>query len=199
MQLHVDQRRAQIFDRRKPLVEGLGGLDLVDQRLGHWRLGLVVPRKLVEHFARQQPILVHLAWIFDEVAWRPRQPRIKSIRHQRMDAVAEFVKQGLGIVEADQHRLAGARLGEIIVVGREHQLVAEQARTTAVGCGPRARTLSVAGIIVHVKQSGHVARLAVAHFERPHVGVEHGDRAGIFLEVETVKLACCPEHAIDHV
>ena len=41
--------------------------------------------------------------------------------------VAELVEQGLGIVEADQHRLARSRLGEIIIVRPEHDLVAEQA------------------------------------------------------------------------
>ena len=51
--LHVDDGGGEIFDRGVALVELLGLLDLVDQRLRHRLAGLVVAGEPVEHLARR--------------------------------------------------------------------------------------------------------------------------------------------------
>jgi len=83
------------------LVEGL------DQRLGHCLARLIMAGKLVEHWPGQQPILIHLAWIFDEVARAAAERRIFHVAEIIMNGVAEFMPKRFAIVEADQHRLAG--------------------------------------------------------------------------------------------
>ena len=80
VQLHVDHRRAEIFDRGEALVERLRLLDLVDQRLRHRLAGLVVLGEPLQHLRRQQPILVHLARILDEVALQAAERRVASRR-----------------------------------------------------------------------------------------------------------------------
>src|SRR3546814_3680808 len=82
-----------------------------------------------------------------EVPRRAAETRIVNVREEIVDGVTEFVKQGLGIVEADQHRLARRWLHEVVVVRAEHDLVAEQAGMAAEGRRPGARTLTRAGEI----------------------------------------------------
>ena len=96
--------------------------------------------------------------------------------------VAELVEQRLRVVEADQHRLAGLALGEVVVVRREHDVVAEQARAAAVGRHPRARALSLAREIVEVEQADDLAAGLIGDLERADVRVEDRDRAGVLLE-----------------
>ena len=62
--------------------------------------GLVMLGEALEHRPGQQPILVHLARIFDEVALRPAERGIMDLGQQAMDGVAEFVEQGRRVVEA---------------------------------------------------------------------------------------------------
>ena len=56
----------------KPLVECLGGLDLVDKRLRHRRAGLVMPGELFEDFIGHHPVLVELGGQFHEIALNGR-------------------------------------------------------------------------------------------------------------------------------
>ena len=99
VQLHVDQRRRQIFDRGEALVERVRLLDLVNQRRRHRLARLVVAGELFEHRPGQQPILVHLARIFNEVALRAAE-RVVNLGQQRVDRMAEFMELGRGVVEA---------------------------------------------------------------------------------------------------
>jgi len=88
---HVDDRRGEILDRREALVERAGLLDLGEQRLRHRLPGLVVAREAAEDLGGQQPILVHLARIFHEVALRTAERRIFHVDQEVIDGVTEFV------------------------------------------------------------------------------------------------------------
>ena len=57
---HVEQRRFQVFAEVVALVELLGVLDLIDERLRHRRAGLVVFRVVRKYFRFQRPMLVEL-------------------------------------------------------------------------------------------------------------------------------------------
>src|SRR3546814_1713788 len=96
-----------------------------------------------------------------EVPRRAAETRIVNVREEIVDGVTEFVKQGLGIVEADQHRLARRWLHEVVVVRAEHDLVAEQAGMAAEGRRPGARTLTRAGEVVAIEDADLLAGLAI--------------------------------------
>ena len=115
MQLHVDDRGRQVLDGREALVELLAADDLVDERLRHRLFRLVVAREAVEHLARQQPVLVQLRRELDEVARRARQARVAHVLQQAVQRVAELVEQRLGIVQRDQHGLAGAPFTKLVL------------------------------------------------------------------------------------
>ena len=91
-------------------------LDPLDQGLRHRLAGLVVAGEPVEGLRRQHPILVHLARIFDEVARRAAEARIVHVRQEIVDGVAEFVEQGLGIVEADQAGWPASGLAKLLLL-----------------------------------------------------------------------------------
>ena len=160
--------------------------------------GLVVAGEAVERLGRQHPILVHLARIFDEVARRRRQARIVHVDQEIMDGVAEFVEQGLGVVEADQHRLARPGLGEIVVVRAEDDVVAEQAGAGPIAGHPGARALARAREHVAVEDADILAG-AVGDPPGPDVRMPDRHLAGILVEVEAVELPRHVEHALDHV
>ena len=138
MQLHIDNGAGQIFNRRKALIEGAGGLDLVDQGLGHRRTGLIVQGKTVQHFRGQEPVFVHLARHFDKVARHPCEVGIIDILQEVVDAVPKFVEQGVGIIEADQGRGPVCAGCEIIVVRGQNGSRATEALLAAIGGHPSA-------------------------------------------------------------
>ena len=50
MQLHVDQRCREVFDRGEALIEGFGALHLGDELGRNGLARLVVHREAIEHF-----------------------------------------------------------------------------------------------------------------------------------------------------
>ncbi len=113
--------------------------------------------------------------------------------------MAEFVEQGRGVIERDQHRLARSRLGKIIVVRHQFRPRAQQPRRVAIAGRPRARPFALARIGIEVEQPDHLVSLGVGHLEGADVGLPHRHRAGIFLELQVVQLLGRPEHAVDQV
>ncbi len=199
VQLHVENGARQKFDRGKTLVEGGRGLDLVHQRLRHRLAGFIMQRKAIEDFRREQPFLVHLAWIFDEIARHPGQCGIIDILQQKMDAMAEFVKQRIGIIEADQRRRLARALGEIIVVGCQRIGAPAQPFLRAICRHPCARTLAVAGEIIKIEDADIGIGLEIVDLEGAHIGIEHGQAAGVFAKAQIIELPRGPEHAIDQL
>ena len=113
----------------------------------------------------------------DEIAAH-RGAGLRGIAHpaqQRVQPVAEFVKQGLGVVEAEQSRLA---LGEIVVVDDDRRHRAVEVLLIAVAARPGAGMLAGTGEIVVQKEADMGAGL-VAHLPDPDIGmVDRQVRAG---------------------
>ena len=101
VQLHVDQRARQVLDGLEALVELVGALDLLDQRLRDRLAGLVVQREAIEDLGRRQPVLEQLRRKLDVVASdaRARDRRVVHVRAQAVQRVAELVEQRLGVVQ----------------------------------------------------------------------------------------------------
>ena len=99
----------------KPWLNVLRLLDLVDQRLRHRLAGLVVLGVVGEHLRVERPVLVELRRELDEVARRvgAGERRILHVREHAVQRVAELVEHRGHVVEAEQRRLAGGRLGEV--------------------------------------------------------------------------------------
>ena len=151
--------RRQVLDRRVALVELLAAYDLVDERLRHRLLRLVVPREAVEHLARQQPVLVHLRRDTRRSrAASPARPGYAHVLQQAVQRVAELVEQRLRIVQRDQHGLARRALHEVVVVRRDRRDAAVERALRAVGDRPRARALARAREVVEVEQAAVRAR-----------------------------------------
>ena len=100
-----------------------------------------------------------------------------------MQAVTELVEQGAGVVEAEQRRLAGRALGEVVVVDddRPHRGVAAAAavlRLHPVRAHPGAAALGRPGEVVVQEQADRLA-ISAAHLVDLDVRVvDHDLRAG---------------------
>ena len=121
VQLEVDQRGGGVFDRGKALVESAGGEQPAQQRLGNRLAGLVMAGVFAQILRRRHPVLEDLRRELDEIAAH-RGAGLRGIAHpaqQRVQPVTEFVKQGLGVVEAQQGRLAllGSKLLLLTTIG----------------------------------------------------------------------------------
>ena len=93
MQLHIQNRARQIFHGGKSLVERVTCPNFFDE-FGRDRLAsLVMLRVSVEHIRRQQPVFVHLTWIFHKVARSAAKTRPHNVIIEEMDRMAEFVEQ----------------------------------------------------------------------------------------------------------
>ena len=188
VQVHVDEGRGQIADRGIALVECLGRLHLVDQRLRHGLAGLVVLHEAVEDRPAQHPVLMHLRRIFDIVARRAAQRRIGHLRRIGVQGVAELVEQGLGVVERDQDRLGALGLDEIVVVRAEGVLLAVIGRMRPVGRHPGPGPLAGAGIVVGIVEADRPTRVLDLIDGDVRVEDRHGAR-GQFFEGEAVQAA----------
>ena len=87
-----------------------------------------------------------------------------------MQPVAEFVKQGLGVVEAQK---GGCASGEIVVVDDDRGYRAVQGFLVAVTARPGAGLLARPGEIV-VQEDAEMIAGAVTHLPCPHIGVVDG-------------------------
>ena len=67
MNLQIVDRRGQVLDGAKALIEITSFFDLGAQQLRHRRAGLIVQGKFSENFWRHQPAFVQLAGQFHKV------------------------------------------------------------------------------------------------------------------------------------
>ena len=193
--VHVEQRGRDQLGHVVALVEVAGLLDLVDQRLRHRLAGLVVLGVVGEHLRIGRPVLVELRRELDEVARRvgARQRRVLLVGEHAVQRVAELVEHGDHVVERQQRRLAGGRLGEVGDVV-DHRLGAEQLRLVDEVVHPGAAALVVALEVVAVEQRQRVAVL-VEHLEHAHVRLVHRNVLAL-LEGQPVELVGGVEHAV---
>ena len=113
-----------------------------------------------------QPMLEQLRGQLDEVARdvRAGEQRIGDVRQHAVQGVAEFVEQGVRLVEAEQARFAGAAAGETHHVDDDRQDASIELLLVAQRAHPGAAVLRVAGEIVADEQRD---RRAVRADRRP--------------------------------
>ena len=100
--------------------------------------------------------------------------RIGDVRQQPVQAVAELVEQGAGIVEGEQRRRAAAGLGEVHHVDDERPDVARKLLLDPQRRHPGAAALRGSGEIVAEEQAD-MAVVRAADLPDPHVGMPHRD------------------------
>jgi hypothetical protein len=169
----------------------------LDQRLGHRRAGDRVTRMLAQHLRIERPVLEELRRQLDEVAQhaRARQPLVGDLRQEPVQPVAEFVEQRAHVVGRQQRRLAGGRLGEIVVV-HDDRLLAERARLVAVGRHPRAAALGRPHEVVGQEQA-HARAARVPDLVGAHVRVV-GRGIGQRDEADAEQPAGAVERRLEH-
>ncbi len=132
---HVDQRRGGEFDRGEAGAKSARRQHLVEQRLRHRLAGLHMQRMLFQHRRHRQPMLVELRRQFDEIAAdrSAGDRRPGDVGQHAMQRMAEFVEQGLCLVDRQQGRLARRRFGEIhdVVDDRLRAIAEIDSRTSA--------------------------------------------------------------------
>ena len=104
MQIEIDQRRGDVFQRLAAAVEVLRRHQLLHQRLGDRLAGLVVAGELAQHLRLLEPVLVELRRQFDPVGQHAGagHGRIGDVGEQAVQPVAHLVEQRAGVLERQQ-------------------------------------------------------------------------------------------------
>jgi hypothetical protein len=159
----VEPRRGQVLTRGEPLVEGFGGVQAGDDVGGQRLAGVDVPRVRGEHLRPEDPHLVHLTRELHEVAEDRGAGEVREghRREQAVQRVPELVEHRRDLVERQERRLAGGRLGHVEVVHDDRTRTA-QVRLRHDGVHPCPAALGVARVEVEEEQA-----------ERGSVGVVH--------------------------
>jgi hypothetical protein len=114
----VEERRREVFRRRKALVEFPGGQHLLKEGGRHGGAGLVVLRVVLQHVGPGGPHLVHLGRELHKIARDTTvEARIGHVGEHPVQRVAELVKHRCHLVEGQQRRLARRRFGDVEVDG----------------------------------------------------------------------------------
>src|SRR3984885_4066337 len=123
MKVEIDKGGCEIFDGGKTLIEIARRDHPLQQVFGHRRSGLIMPGEAPQHFRLFEPVLVELRRQFDEISRDvgAGNLRVSDRGKKAVQRMAEFVKQGAGIVEAQERRLAGGGLGEIAYIEDKRQ------------------------------------------------------------------------------
>ena len=163
--------RGQILGGAEALAPLLGGPDRRDHR-GRQRLaGLDVPGVVLQHLRPEDPHLVDLAGVLDEIARHvgAGQPRVGDLGEQAVQGVAELVEQRADLVQLEQGRFAGGRPRQVEHVEHDRQRL-QQERLVDEVAHPGAAALALAGEVVAEEQPDRRA-VGVADLPDPDVGV----------------------------
>ena len=190
VELDIDHRAGDIFDRLEPHVIGRRRQQPVQQILGHRFARLGMGREFGQDLGHFQPVFIELAGQFHEIArhGRARDALICHVAQHLVERMAEFVKQRARIVIGQQRRLPRGRFGKVTDVMHDGTDIAAQLALAAAGRTPRPRPFrSTREIIAH--EHGHM--LAVAghlihadiwviggHVQRRELQPEQAVRAG---------------------
>src|SRR5260370_4523884 len=185
MPRHIKQRRGEVFRRGIALIELARFLDLIHQGVGHRLAGLVMLRIAGEYGWVKRPMLVELRWKLDKVARHDSESRIAAVIEHSVQRMAEFVKNRGHVIESQQGRLTGSRLGKVGDV-EERRLCPEQAARIDETVFPCSALLVRAGKVVTVVQRQRFA-VPVKHLKDTHVRLINGYVLALF-EGKAVKL-----------
>jgi len=114
-ELEIEQRRGDELDGGKTLVELARGEEALEQVVRQRLAGLVVLCKTLQHLRPLLPVLIELRGQFDEIGENrsARQRRIGDVGQHAVQAMAELVEQGAGIVRREQRGRTICAFGEI--------------------------------------------------------------------------------------
>ncbi|OIQ74654.1 hypothetical protein GALL_436880 [mine drainage metagenome] len=162
MQPHVEQRKFHLPQGLHAGLEVFRREHLVEQGARH-RLSCVhMAGEKAQHVPFPAEVFHQLAGEFDRVPLHAGNSRHRDVVHpgeQVVQAVAEFMEQGLHVVVAEQRGLAPDRRGEVAGEcsdrGLQPAVRMQPARTHMIH--PRAGTLAVAGVKVEIELAGQGA------------------------------------------
>ena len=181
MDVEIDQRRGDVFHRRTALVEGPRGDEAAQQIRRNRLAGAKVDGEAAEDFRPLKPMLVELRGQFHPVREHAgaRDHRIGDVGEERVQCMAEFVKQRPGIVERKQRRLALAALGKIHDIDDQRPDVAPELFLIAQRRHPGAAVLRAAREIV-AEEKPAMPPGGIAHLPYPHVVMPDRDPVAAF-------------------
>lgn len=104
MDVHVRQGGGQQLGHLESLVELRAATDLPHERFRNLVVGAVVQRILFQHLGFGGPVLHHLRRQLHEIALDVGQPAVLHLAEQAVQRMAEFMEEGLRLVEIEQRR-----------------------------------------------------------------------------------------------
>ena len=118
MPVEVESSCLEHFANLIALVEGARAITFWTSSCGIGCPVLIVDRVVRQDLRIERPVLIELRRELDEVARHvgARQRRIGLRRKHAVKRMAELVEHRRHVVPADQRRLAGRRLGEVLDV-----------------------------------------------------------------------------------
>ena len=197
MDVHVRQGGGQQLGHLESLVELRAATDLPHERFRNLVVGAVVQRILFQHLGFGGPVLHHLRRQLHEIALDVGQPAVLHLAEQAVQRMAEFMEEGLRLVEIEQRRRRTGRTG---VVGH-HPYDGRHALAVLVILfgkvpAPRSAALALAHVVVEVEHA-QMALVLVEHFVDQAVGIV--ERCDDRPEGDTVEPVGQKEDAALHV
>ena len=199
VEFEIDQRRGGELDGGETLVEFSRGQEPLQQIVRQRLAGLVVAGELLQHLGPLLPVLVELRRQLDEIGEHggARQRRIGHVGEHAVQAVAELVEQGAGIVGRQQRGLGSGALGEIADIDDERRDLAVELLLVAQRGHPGAGALGRPGEVVAVEQR-LVLAVTAPDLPDPDVGMPERDILALG-EGDAEQAGGAVEGGLDHV
>ena len=137
----IEQRRGEVLGCFVSLIEFVGRLHFIEQRLRNRFAGLIMFRVIFQDFRPVHPHLVDLRRILDEIARHARsaEARILHVRKHSVERMTEFMKGRAHLVKRQQRRLAIRGFGNVEMI-RDDRFRAEERVLSDILIHPGAAT-----------------------------------------------------------
>ncbi len=174
---------------------------LVDQFLGKFLAGLVMPGKRIEKFLLREIVFVELRRKFYKITihCRSRQRGVIAFGQQSVERMSELVKESLHLIGGKKRGSLGCRFGEVHHNRNLRTFVNSLGIDALVTetCHPRSRTLGGTREEVRINDPYEIP-LVIGHIKRLDIRVIHL-YVIIAGELNSIELGGQPEHAVDHI